>query len=62
MQIEQILENDALGDHSHVEDEGKDWLLRQAGTEVGQTSRIRRGHGRREGAGDAGWPVRLLWS
>ena len=62
LHIEQIIDNEAVGDHSHVEDEGTGPLLRQAGTEVSHMNRIRRGYGQRDGDGDAGWPAHLLCS
>ena len=59
MHIEQNVDNEEVGDHSHVEDDGIDSLLRQAGTEASHASGIGWGHGRREGVGGAGWPAHL---
>ena len=55
----QIIDNEEVGDLSHVEDEGIASILRQAGTEASHASGIGWGHGRREGVGGAGWPAHL---
>ena len=58
----QIIENEAVVDLFHVDDEGFDSFLRQAGTDASHESGNRRRQGWREGAGGADHPAHLLCS
>ena len=62
LKIEHIIDNEAVGDLSHVKGEGIASLLRQAGTEASYMSRLKRSHERRCDASGAGKPARLLCS